>query len=115
MDAPHWFALSREWVLCPPNSAGDAMSSSSPVMSRLSASSPGPALARLSYEPREAESLRRHTRTGRPLGGDSFVAHVERLKGRSLWPRNQNAERSAQRSPSHPKWGMRPSIPGWTA
>ena len=32
----------------------------------------------------EAEALRRHERTGRPLGSDEFLQHLERLLGRSL-------------------------------
>jgi putative transposase len=32
------------------------------------------------------ESLRLHSRTGRPLGSDSFVEHLEDLCGRSLRP-----------------------------
>jgi len=30
--------------------------------------------------------IRRHTRTGRPLGGDAFIEQLERLTGRSLRP-----------------------------
>jgi putative transposase len=32
----------------------------------------------------QAEAFRRHERTGRPLGGDSFMAKLERKLGRSL-------------------------------
>jgi len=38
----------------------------------------------------EEESLsdfRKHTRTGRPLGSESFIAHLEQLTGRLLQPR----------------------------
>ena len=33
---------------------------------------------------RETELLRKHTRTGRPIGGDAFVSHLECLTGRTL-------------------------------
>jgi len=47
----------------------------------------------LSGDPHELEDLRRHTRTGRPLGSESFLAHVERLTGRSLRPRRPGRKR----------------------
>ncbi len=45
---------------------------------------------RRSFLLREEDSLsefRKHARTGRPLGGDSFLAHLEQLTGRLLRPR----------------------------
>ena len=36
--------------------------------------------------PEECEELRRHTRTGRPLGNEQFVNFVEELTGRDLKP-----------------------------
>jgi putative transposase len=43
----------------------------------------------LSYQDdqNELESIRRHTRTGRPLGGDDFIAALEDRLGRILRPR----------------------------
>jgi len=38
----------------------------------------------LAVEAQDPDSLRRHTRTGRPLGDGSFVARVEMVTGRSL-------------------------------
>ena len=38
-------------------------------------------------DPEEQEVLRRHERTGRPLGSKRFVGKLERLLGRSLHPR----------------------------
>jgi len=38
-------------------------------------------------DPDDAESLRRHERTGRPLGSERFVVRAERALGRVLWPR----------------------------
>jgi putative transposase len=42
----------------------------------------------ISQEPTESEAsaLRLHNRTGRPLGSDGFVEHLERLLGRRLKP-----------------------------
>ncbi|MFO7675864.1 MAG: hypothetical protein R6X12_06080 [bacterium] len=34
----------------------------------------------------EAEALRLHNRTGRPLGSETFVEKLERLVGRTLKP-----------------------------
>ena len=42
--------------------------------------------ALLSADPDTLKDLRRHTRTGRPLGDESFLERVERLTGRSLRP-----------------------------
>ncbi len=36
-----------------------------------------------------AEALRRHERTGRPLGGEPFLATLERRLGRSLAPQKR--------------------------
>lgn len=45
----------------------------------------------LSLEPDEDEMelIRRHERTGRPLGDDAFVAHLEDRLGRTLRPRKR--------------------------
>jgi putative transposase len=52
----------------------------------------------LSSDPHDPEVLRRHTRTGRPLGSESFLEHVERLTGRSLRPRRPGRKRKRQSS-----------------
>jgi len=39
--------------------------------------------------------LRRHTRTGRPLGSESFLAHLEQLTGRHLLPRKPGPKTSS--------------------
>jgi len=49
--------------------------------------------ALLSRDPLEDEALRRHTRTGRPLGSESFLVAVEKLTGRSLRPRKPGRKR----------------------
>jgi len=36
-----------------------------------------------------SELLRRHERTGRPLGGEGFLAHLESLLGRELRPQKR--------------------------
>ncbi|MCB2156347.1 hypothetical protein KQI84_15850 [bacterium] len=41
----------------------------------------------------DAEELRRHTRTGRPLGDEGFVRRLERLLGRSLAPKKPGRPR----------------------
>jgi putative transposase len=41
----------------------------------------------------KAEALRRHGRTGRPLGSDRFVDRLEALSGRSLRPRKVGRKR----------------------
>ena len=43
----------------------------------------------LGREPDSAElrELRRHNRTGRPLGSDEFITHMERATGRDLKPK----------------------------
>jgi hypothetical protein len=41
---------------------------------------------------RDADSLtgfRKHTRTGRPLGSESFLIHLEKLTGQALRPRRR--------------------------
>lgn len=38
-------------------------------------------------ESREQETLRRHARTGRPLGSEAFIESLERVTGRRLKPR----------------------------
>jgi putative transposase len=38
----------------------------------------------LTRDPETVESVRRHTRTGRPLGSDTFLEHVETITGRAL-------------------------------
>ena len=47
----------------------------------------------LSTDPQDLETLRRNTRTGRPLGGESFLTHAENLTGRSLRPRKAGRRR----------------------
>ena len=47
----------------------------------------------LAGDPLELEILRRNTRTGRPLGSESFLDHVEGLTGRSLRPRKPGRKR----------------------
>ena len=42
--------------------------------------------ALLKHDPHETSSLRRHTRTGRPLGDAGFVQSLESLTGRRLVP-----------------------------
>jgi putative transposase len=42
--------------------------------------------ALLKHDPQETSSLRRHTRTGRPLGDTGFVQSLESLTGRRLAP-----------------------------
>jgi putative transposase len=37
----------------------------------------------------QADTMRLHSRTGRPLGGDSFIAAAERISGRELRPRKR--------------------------
>jgi len=49
--------------------------------------------ALLATDPGESEVLRRHTRTGRPLGAESFLEHVERRTGRSLRLRKPGRKR----------------------
>ena len=49
--------------------------------------------ALLSHDTPEDDMLRRHTRTGRPLGSESFLTHVENLTGRSLRPRKAGRKR----------------------
>jgi len=44
----------------------------------------------------EAELLRRHERTGRPLGSVSFVERLERLMDRVLLPRRAGRKRKAR-------------------
>ena len=39
--------------------------------------------------PEEAETFRRHERTGRPLGSEGFVARLEKALGRVLRPRKR--------------------------
>ena len=41
------------------------------------------------------EAIRRHERTGRPLGGDAFVAALEAALGRTLGPRRPGRPRKA--------------------
>jgi putative transposase len=43
------------------------------------------------------DALRRHTRTGRPLGGPDFVARLETLLGRRLRPRKPGPKRGSAR------------------
>lgn len=47
----------------------------------------------LSSEPGEIAQLRLHTRTGRPLGGESFVDLAEALAGRFLRKRKPGPNR----------------------
>jgi len=44
---------------------------------------------------KEAETglIRRHERTGRPLGGDAFVSRLERQLGRTLKPQKPGPKR----------------------
>lgn len=37
--------------------------------------------------PRQHDNIRRHTRTGRPVGNDSFIDHLEMITGRNLRPK----------------------------
>ena len=53
--------------------------------------------ALLKRDPRESSDLRRHTRTGRPLGAIGFVQSLESLTGRRLVPRRPG------RPPKKPK------------
>jgi len=55
----------------------------------------------LSSQPDGIEELRLHTRTGRPLGGESSVNLAESLTGRFLCKRKTGPRRPGQ--------GMRPS------
>jgi putative transposase len=43
----------------------------------------------LAHEEERAPLLRKHARTGRPLGSDSFIDHLEQLTGRILRPRKR--------------------------
>lgn len=45
------------------------------------------------------DELRRHTRTGRPLGNESFVSRLELLSGRILRPKPGGRPRKAHTSP----------------
>jgi len=47
---------------------------------------------RWSSDPSECKDLRRHTRTGRPLGSGLFVDRLEQPTGRSLPPRKRGPE-----------------------
>lgn len=47
----------------------------------------------LEEDPDATEDLRRHTRTGRPLGSESFVRHVEAITGRTLRLRRPGRKR----------------------
>ena len=47
----------------------------------------------LSQDPDNLEVLRQHTRTGRPLGAESFLMRVEELTGRSLRLRKPGRKR----------------------
>ena len=39
--------------------------------------------------------IRKHTRTGRPLGSEAFIDHLEQLTGRSLRPKKRGPKRSS--------------------
>jgi len=43
-------------------------------------------LLRLKLPEEEADELRRHERTGRPLGSEAFVARISKMLGRDLVP-----------------------------
>jgi putative transposase len=43
----------------------------------------------LSMDEMAGAEIRKSTRTGRPLGGDAFLEHLEALTGRSLRPRKR--------------------------
>jgi len=45
-----------------------------------------------------AESMRRHERTGRPLGERPFVRKLERLLGRVLLPKKPGRPRKAKKT-----------------
>jgi len=45
-------------------------------------------------EEAERELLRRHQRTGRPLGGEGFIDEVERIVGRVLRPHKPGRPRT---------------------
>jgi len=44
----------------------------------------------------EIELLRKHERTGRPLGGDSFIESLERLLDRALKPQKPGPKKKDQ-------------------
>jgi len=48
----------------------------------------------LAEEPGDCVALRRHTCTGRPLGGEGFIERAERLTGRSLHMRKRGRRSS---------------------
>ncbi|HEX6014653.1 MAG TPA: hypothetical protein VFY87_23250 [Geminicoccaceae bacterium] len=58
----------------------------------------GDRAAFLAVPPRdgELETLRRHERTGRPLGGAGFVAELERTLGRRLRPGKPGRRRAGR-------------------
>ena len=58
----------------------------------------------LSVAPSEAElaSIRRHQRTGRPLGDDGFVADLERCLGRALKPNKLGPKPGAPKRSAEP-------------
>jgi len=60
----------------------DPLASESPILQEID-----DWRALLSHDPLEDELLRRHTRTGRPFGNESFLNRVEELTGRDLHPR----------------------------
>ena len=47
----------------------------------------------LAQDPEAVEDVHRHTRTGRPLGSDSFLEHVETITGRALHLRSPGRKR----------------------
>ena len=54
-------------------------------------------MARLARDPtdeKERELLRRHQRTGRPLGGERFIDKLERIVGRKLRPQKPGRPRT---------------------
>jgi putative transposase len=50
--------------------------------------------ALLARDPGNLQLLRQHTKTGRPLGAESFLMHVEELTGRSLRLRKPGRKRN---------------------
>ena len=48
-------------------------------------------------EPDVYQTIRRHARTGRPLGSDAFLSIAERLTGRSLRPKKPGPKPSKQK------------------
>jgi putative transposase len=48
----------------------------------------------LSSQPEEIDLLRKHFRTGRPLGDEAFLLEAERITGRTLIPRKPGPKKN---------------------